>query len=222
VTPTNPAVVGWTDRDLHAWQILRPLLAAGGYLPWSEGAMRPSGLVDVCNEIVLAERRRILELGSGTSTVLLARLLRTTGGTLTAIEHDARWATWVAGQLATEQLQDVARVVHAPLEPSPRAPGRPPWYAPEPLAQALADGAPDLLIVDGPPAYRPGESLARLPAVPALLDRLAPDAAIVLDDIARPGEHEVLERWEHGSELRFERRPESGIAIGRQPARTVS
>jgi predicted O-methyltransferase YrrM len=222
VTPTNPAVVGWTDRDLHAWQILRPLLAAGGYLPWSEGAMRPSGLVDVCNEIVLAERRRILELGSGTSTVLLARLLRTTGGTLTAIEHDGRWATWVAGQLAAEQLQDVARVVHAPLEPSPRAAGGTPWYAAEPLAQALADGAPDLLIVDGPPAYRSDESLARLPAVPALLDRLASDAAVVLDDIARAGEHEVLERWEHESDLRFERRPDSGIAIGRRSARTVS
>lgn len=222
MTPVDPGVVGWTDRDLHAWQILRPLLDAGGYLPWSEGAMRPSGLVDICNEIVLAKRRRILELGSGTSTVLLARLLRTTGGTLTAIEHDARWATWVAGQLAAEQLQDVARVVHVPLEPSPPEVGGLPWYAAEPLAQALADGAPDLLIVDGPPAYRSGESLARLPAVPMLLDRLAPDAAIVLDDIARAGELEVLERWEHRSDLRFERRPESGIAIGRHPARTMS
>jgi predicted O-methyltransferase YrrM len=222
VTPVDPGVVGWTDRDLHAWQILRPLLDAGGYLPWSEGAMRPSGLVDICNEIVFAKRRRILELGSGTSTVLLARLLRTTGGTLTAIEHDARWATWVAGQLAAEQLQDVARVVHVPLEPSPPEVGGSPWYAAELLARALTDGAPDLLIVDGPPAYRSGESLARLPAVPMLLDRLAPDAAIVLDDIARAGELEVLERWEHRSDLRFERRPESGIAIGRHPARTMS
>ena len=222
MTPADPAVVGWSDRDLHAWEILRPLLDAGGYLPWSEGAMRPSGLVDVCNEIVLANRRCILELGSGTSTVLLARLLSTTGGSLTAIEHDARWASWVAGQLAAEQLEDVARVVHAPLELSPWAVGGPPWYAAEPLAQALAGGAPDLLIVDGPPAYRFGESLARLPAVPALLDHLAPDAAVVLDDIARAGEQEVLERWEQGSDLRFERRPESGIAIGRRSALTMS
>lgn len=222
MTPTDPAVVGWTDRDLHAWQILRPLLDAGGYLPWSEGAMRPSGLADVCNEIVLAKRRRILELGAGTSTVLLARLLRTTGGTLTAIEHDARWTTWVAGQLAAEQLQDVARVVHAPLEPSPLAVGGLPWYAAEPITQALAGGAPDLLIVDGPPAYRSGESLARLPAVPALLDHLAPDAAIILDDIARAGEHEVLERWQDAFDLRFERRPASGVAIGRQSAPAMS
>jgi hypothetical protein len=222
VTATDPAVVGWTDRDLHAWQILRPLLDAGGYLPWSEGAMRPSGLVDVCNEIVLAKRRRILELGSGTSTVLLARLLATCGGTLTAIEHDAGWATWVAGQLAAEQLQDVARVVHAPLVASPPAVSALPWYAAEPLAQALTGGAPDLLIVDGPPAYRSGDSLARAPAVPVLLDRLAPDAAVVLDDIERAGEHEVLERWEDASDLRFERRPESGIAIGRKHARAMA
>ncbi len=37
--------------------------------------MRPAGLVTVCNDIVLNERRRIVELGSGVSTVLLARLM---------------------------------------------------------------------------------------------------------------------------------------------------
>lgn len=218
MTRPDPAVLGWTHRDLHAWQILRPLLDAGGYLPWSEGAMRPAGLVDVCNHIVVEERRRVLELGAGTSTVLLARLLRTTGGTLTTIEHDARWTGWVTGQLAREGLDEVARVVHAPLEPSPFAASGLPWYAAGPLTEALAGAAPDLLVVDGPPAFRPEESLARLPAVPALLDRLEPGAAIVIDDIARPGEQEVLELWERHSGLEFDRRPASGIAIGRRPA----
>jgi hypothetical protein len=43
----------WTAHDLFAWEVLRPLLDAGGYLPWSTGAMRASGLVTLCNEIVL-------------------------------------------------------------------------------------------------------------------------------------------------------------------------
>jgi predicted O-methyltransferase YrrM len=214
----DPQVVGWTTRDLHAWQILRPLLDAGGYLPWSEGAMRPAGLVDVCNQIVLDRRRRIVELGSGTSTVLLARLLRTTGGTLTAIEHDADWADWVTGQLAAEGLQEIGRVVHAPLEPSPFAVRDLPWYAAGAVDEAVAGDPIDLLIIDGPPAYRVEESVARAAAVPALLHRLAPDGTVVLDDIARPGEREVLELWEGASDLRFERRTFSGIAIARRRA----
>jgi hypothetical protein len=66
-------------EDLHAWQVLRPLLDKGNYLPWSTGTMRPAGLVRVCNEIVHRGRTRIVECGSGVSTVVLARLLRQRG-----------------------------------------------------------------------------------------------------------------------------------------------
>jgi SAM-dependent methyltransferase len=210
------AVTGWTDRDLHAWAILRPLLDAGGYLPWSEGAMRPSGLVDVCNEIVLGPRRRVLELGSGASTVLLGRLLRTTGGTLVAVEHDATWAGWVAERLVAEGLGDTASVVHAPLEQRPEH--ALPWFVADGVDAALAalGTPPDLLVVDGPPAFRPEDAPSRLPAVAELLERLAPGATIVLDDIGRPGERAVLELWERETALRFERRPEAGIAVARR------
>jgi predicted O-methyltransferase YrrM len=214
MTSDGPAVTGWTDRDLHAWPILRPLLDAGGYLPWSEGAMRPAGLVELCNEIVLAPRRRVLELGSGVSTIVLGRLLRTTGGTLVAVEHDATWCTWVAERLRDEGLETTATVHHAPLEA--RDGHALPWYAERGVDAALAAGAPDLLVVDGPPAFRPQDALARLPALAELLARLAPDATIVLDDIARAGEREVLERWEEQSELAFERRPDTGLAWARR------
>jgi predicted O-methyltransferase YrrM len=214
MSAAGPAVTAWTDRDLHAWAILRPLLDAGGYLPWSEGAMRPGGLVEVCNEIVLGPRRRILELGSGVSTVVLARLLRASGGTLVAVEHDAAWAAWVAERLAAEGLDAVARVVHAPLEPA--AAHALPWYAAAGIDAALAEGAPDLLVVDGPPAFRAEDALARLPAIAELLARLAPGATVVLDDIARPGERAVLARWERESALRFDRRPDTGIAVARR------
>lgn len=220
ISTTEPAegTVAWTADDLHAWQVLRPLLDLGGYLPWSTGAMRPSGLVDLCNEIVLGRRTRIVELGSGASTTLLARLLRTRTGTLTAIEHDAAWADHVTEQLASEGLGDVASVIHAPLEPQASAGAADlPWYAAGPLAGAAGGGDIDLLIVDGPPAYAEGAGLARLPALPALADRLTPDGVVVLDDIVREGERQVLEHWERETAFRFERRS-SGIAIGRRPS----
>lgn len=203
-------IVGWADADLHAWHVLRPLLDHGPYLPWTDGAMRPAGLVDVCNEIVMGGRRRILECGSGASTVLLARLLAQQGsGSSVALEHDAGWAEWVAGQLVREGLGDRARVAVAPLA----ADG---WYE-RPAVHAQLDGlAFDLLVVDGPPAYAAGAGLARHPALAELGPQLDADAVVILDDAIRPGEREVLDRWEAETPWRFERRDEVAIAVGRR------
>lgn len=215
--------VAWTAEEQIALQMLRPLLDAGGYLPWNSGAMRPSALVTICNEIVLGGRRRVVELGSGSSTVLLARLLREQGdgATLDAIEHHEGWATWVRARLAREGLDAVARVTTAPLRPHPLGRDGLPWYAREPLAAALAGEPVELLLVDGPPAFEPADALARYPALPALLPFLAPDALVVLDDVVRAGETEVLERWERETDFSFERRPPEAIALGRRgdPAR---
>ena len=120
---TSPPTGPLTEHDADAWQILSPLLVHGGYLPWTTGSMRPAGLVKVCNEIVRGDRTRILECGSGVSTVLLARLLHERErGVLTSLEHDPHWATLIQDHLQREHLDQIARVVHAPLQ------GDPPWY----------------------------------------------------------------------------------------------
>lgn len=195
-----------TGPDADAWQILSPLLVRGGYLPWTTGSMRPAGLVEVCNEIVHGGRTRILECGSGVSTVLIARLLheREHGG-LTSLEHDAHWATLIQDQLRREHLDRIARVVHAPLQ------GDPPWYPPDELPNEI-----DLLIVDGPPAFEPGHGAARAAALPRLDDRLVHDASVILDDINRPGEQQVIATWETSTSWRFELNLAAGVAIGQR------
>lgn len=192
--------------DLYAWNVLRPLLD-GGYLPWSSGAMRPGGLVLVCNEIVHNDRTRVLECGSGASTVVLARLLRQRGaGSVVAVEHDGAWAALVADLLRREELDAVAHVVHAPLQ------GDPPWYAATAL-DALP-GEVDLLVVDGPPAYEAGEEHRRAPALSFFEPRLVAGATVVLDDLDRPGEREVLARWETETPWRFRVDEAAGVAVG--------
>jgi Methyltransferase domain len=206
---------GFTDdprhaEDLHAWQILRPLLDEGSYLPWSTGAMRPAGLVLVCNEIVHRGRTRIVECGSGVSTVVLARLLRQRGGgaAIVALEHDAQWAALVTDMLRRESLLDIARVVHAPLE------GDPPWYACSALME-MPDHV-DLLVVDGPPACAPGQGRRRAPALAAFGPRLTEAATVILDDVNRPGEREVLTCWESETPSRFTVDQAAGVATGRR------
>jgi hypothetical protein len=197
-----------SEADLHAWQILAPLLGRDPYLPWTSGSMRPAALVAVCNEVVHGSRTRIVECGSGMSTVVLARLLRERGeGALVALEHDNHWAALVEEQLRREDLEGVARVHYAPLG------GDPTWYDLH-GSDRLPDEV-DLLVVDGPPAFDPGHGTRRAPALPWFIDRLVPGATVILDDIDRDGEREVLSRWEQSSGWRFTLDPLTGTATGR-------
>jgi predicted O-methyltransferase YrrM len=206
-------LVGRASRDAAAdvlATIDRPRLT------WGAGAMRPEGLVAVCNDVILNGRDRVVELGSGVSTILLARLLtrrRPRGGwRLAAVEHDARWAQRVSDQLDSEHLRRHVTVVHAPLVPHRLAAADLGWYDEAAvvagLDAVLRGDLIDLVVVDGPPAYAAGHGLARYPALPVLQHRLAPGATIVLDDIDRPGEQEVLRRWESNIGLSFHRLPE--------------
>lgn len=195
--------------------VLRPLLTArggGGYLPWTEGALSPAAVVEVANEIVFADRREIVELGAGVSTVLLGRLLAERGGRITTLEHDPGWASVAHGYITREELP--VRLVEAPLAPCELAIDGAPWYSPQAVAELPGDGI-DLLLVDGPPGYGEGMELSRYPALPALAGRLAPGAMVVLDDAERPGEHEILRRWgEAHPEWEFAPRGDTGIAVG--------
>jgi hypothetical protein len=64
---------------------MRALIDGRPALPWSDWAMTPAGLTTVCVEIASRARREVVELGSGVSTILIARLLSERGG-----QH--RWA----------------------------------------------------------------------------------------------------------------------------------
>jgi predicted O-methyltransferase YrrM len=184
--------------------------------------MRPAGIAAVCNEVIVGARRRIVELGSGVSTVLLARLLtrrRPRGGwRLVAIEHDAAWVQRVSDELDREGVGDRVEVLHAPLVPHAVAAGDLLWYdeaaVTAGLDTALGGDLIDLLVVDGPPAFAPGFGLARYPALPVLRHRLVAGATVVLDDVERPGEQEVVRRWEHEFGLSFQRLPaQAGVAV---------
>ena len=202
---TDPFTTPPAPADLHAWHVLRPLLDGRPYLPFSPGSMRVSALVYLCNAIFHRRPAEIVECGCGVSTVVLARLLAERGGgRLTALEHDPDWATVIRDQLVAEMLEDVARVVLAPLEDG--------WYAAAGVAR-LPD-AIDLLVVDGPPADRPELAYARRPALPRLASRLAPGALVVLDDAGRAGEQAVLDRWQEETPWRFEQLEDEAIAVG--------
>jgi hypothetical protein len=225
VVASSGSLVSGSRREFSDEAARVALGALGGpYLPWGSGTMRPVGLVAVCNDIVLNGRRRVVELGSGVSTVLLTRLLTQRCGPggfrMAVVEHDPGWAQWVTDQLDRERIGHDVVVIHAPLLPHALAERGVHWYDPAAVAAgldtALRGDLLDLLLVDGPPAYATGHGLARYPALPVLRERLAPGATVILDDVERPGEQEVLRRWERENGLEFHRRAEhAGVAVAR-------
>jgi predicted O-methyltransferase YrrM len=201
------------DAEARAWQIVRPLLGGRPYLPWTEGAIRPAALVAVLNEIVFADRRTIVELGSGVSTVVIGRLLAERGGTLTSLEHDPHWAAVVGSQLEREHLDEAVELLVSPLEPHHETWDGAPWYAAEQVQSLPAEI--DLLLVDGPPGFGDGMAHSRYPALPELADRLAQGAVIALDDANREAELEIIARWSHEHpEWTFGVDASLGLALG--------
>jgi predicted O-methyltransferase YrrM len=176
--------------------------------------LRPEAL-----ELLLAElgrgRRQVVECGSGVSTIALARALRDCDGRLHSLEHDPGWAAFVVAWLQREGLDQTATVIEAPLRSHPLALDQTEWYDQDAVSR-LPESGIELLLVDGPPAGEPGLGRSRYPALPALSARLSKGAIVVLDDVDRPGEAEVLAAWERETDYRFERLVAERIAIGRR------
>jgi hypothetical protein len=131
----------------------------------------------------------VVELGSGVSTSWVARELRRRGsGRLVSFEHDPGYAATTATQLAAAGVQSVVDLRCAPLAEVELEGEEYRWY------QGY-DDVPEvgLLLVDGPPAATGVQ--ARYPAGPLLLGRMAMDGLVVLDDVHRPDEGVIVERW---------------------------
>lgn len=185
--------------DTWAIQNLLRLVDVKGEFPPAGGwAATPQTLLAMVSEVQSRTGDVLMvECGSGTSTVWMAATMRQRGaGRVVAVEHEEEFAEETRRHLRRNGLEEWAEVRAAPLAPLTLGEQTFDWYD----LSCFGGLAPiDILFVDGPP-FRTGE-LARYPAVPALVQRLAPDALVVLDDVGRAQEREVAKRWlreEHG------------------------
>lgn len=154
----------------------------------------------------LVEKERpslIVEAGSGLSSLWFGIALRTFGveGKVVALEHDEKFAEQTRGQVRRHGLAGLVEVRTAELEPHELGGTTFSWYAR--TGWEDLDGI-DLLFVDGPPTDT-GEH-ARYPAYPLLGERMSKTGIVVLDDMVRADEQQVLARWlEEHPELTDER-----------------
>lgn len=145
--------------------------------------------------------RHVLELGSGRSTVDLARAVRdTSGARFWSVEHSERFLDRTRAALDEVRLADAAHVVHAPVRIRRCGPFVGRWYGDLPNT----GGPPfDFVLVDGPPA----RTVGRFMGLPLLWHRLATGALLLVDDANRPHlEGAWIDLWRrlYGDALRVE------------------
>jgi predicted O-methyltransferase YrrM len=137
--------------------------------------------------------RLVLELGSGSSTVLFAAALRANGGgRVISIEHDDEHIERTRTMLKHADLLDRVELVLAPLVDLALNGRTFQWYDLGSKLASLPEKI-DFLFVDGPPGKV--QTLSRFPALPMLASHLSPRAIVVVDDGAREDEMKMVEMW---------------------------
>jgi hypothetical protein len=186
----NNKALDYLDR------LLRPME------PWTGWAMHPAAILTVVNDILLNRRSMVVECGAGLSTLYAAKALSLHGGRLISFEGDTAWADRVTRQVDELGLASYALVVHAGLTEWTGRGGRYLWYDVATVKERLATAAPvDLLVVDGP-----AQSVchhARYPALPVVKPYLSDSYSIILHDIDRPQEREIVDRWRKEISVEF-------------------
>lgn len=139
-------------------------------------------------EITRRQLHTIVELGPGTSSVVLGRRFGSTVD-MYGLEHDPVYAERVREQLDRHELRDYS-LIEAPLAQDN-------WYH----RSALLALPPmiDLLLVDGPPNWA-GKGY-RSPAWRELGPRMRPGGLILVDDTRRPDERRMVSEWVAGGGL---------------------
>jgi predicted O-methyltransferase YrrM len=218
---TYRAVLGEITDARAATELSRLSLP---YAPWSASAMRPSAVATIVNDVIANRRRSAVEFGAGISTLFIARTIAANGGRIVSFDDDPDWTDIVNELLAEAGLADVGRVIHAPLGYCGHSLEGLLWYDSDTVARVIEGHSFDLMLADGPKAYEAGKGLARYPAYPVVRELMAERSVCILDDIERPGEREVIQRWESlAGENSYMRRTSFGIGmLYKGPAFTVA
>ena len=149
--------------------------------------------IDRLAQLVREHRpRTVLELGSGTSTVVLAALLTESAGddsTVISLEQDPGWAERTRAVLAERGLR--AHVLDVGIGQVDAA--SPPGYLlPDTAAELLRGFPPELVLVDGPTAE---SGASRVGAVTLVEPFVHGEVPLLLDDALRDAELTIAAAW---------------------------
>jgi predicted O-methyltransferase YrrM len=181
-------------RQIEALFSIFSLLKLNHPLPsMREWAISPDLAALIISLVHEHKPKLVVEASSGISTLVVAYCLQQIGeGSVISLEHEAQYADASRDQVGRHGLQNIAKVIHAPLVPVTIADQTWQWYDIAPHRAILQPI--DLLIIDGPPGDLQHQS--RYPVLPLLFDALSENAVVVLDDGDRVDEQAIVARWQ--------------------------
>ncbi|MDZ7611976.1 MAG: class I SAM-dependent methyltransferase [Candidatus Moranbacteria bacterium] len=167
-------------------------LLDGTYLPITDSSIDLSSLRLILNDIVVNNRRNIIEFGSGISTVVFARLFKKNeiSGKIYSVDESEDWIKILKKIIKKESLEEYVVFINAPLKKNKntKSLGGLRWYDEDILNQKIENCKFDLVFVDGPCAYKESIKFSRYPALPFIYKKLNSRFSVFLDDADRSGE----------------------------------
>lgn len=191
------------SSDVFGMELLRSLTGSFVVPPlFTASALRPICLAMIINDLVINNRRVVLELGSGITTLYLAKAMKTYGidGHIYSVDENKDWLKYIQSQLEKEGIDYMVTLIEAPAEQYEE--GR--WYSLEDLNEKVPkDLKIDSLVIDGPTAYGAGQGGNRYLGFPYFSKFLNERCFIYLDDTDRQGETLILKKWEEEYKISF-------------------
>lgn len=191
--------------NIYSATLLAPLMKERGYFPVTTSAMQLCSLNLILNDIVINNRKTIIEFGSGITTIFIARLIKDNhlDSRLYSIDENKEWLAIVKKYINNEETQNSVDFIWADLKSSKYAISELDWYDEKVLEVGVKDNKFDMVIVDGPSAWKPEIEMARYPAIPFMCEYLSESFSIFLDDTNRTGEQNVVALWKRNFGLQF-------------------
>ena len=146
----------------------------------------------IIEEIIKRENPKVLEFGSGSSTMIISKILNILEkGKLYSIEHDEKYFNNTKKLIELNKLSGVNDLILVPLEKIDINGKEWLWYKTD-FLEKIRDKI-DILLIDGPPGYI--QRMSRFPALPVIINRLNDHAVIFLDDGNREDEKKIIKEW---------------------------
>lgn len=187
--------------DLLAATQLNTLLHHGRvYLPFTNSSLRLASISVLLNDIVINNRKFIVELGSGLTTFLIGQLINQNNlksVQVLSIEENKEWFEFMKKMLVSLNLTEQISLIHAPLVANEYSKNSLKWYDSKLISDKLKEMSlsVDCILVDGPSAWYEEIEMARYPALPYFINFMSDNSIIFLDDSNRNGEKKIIEEW---------------------------
>jgi predicted O-methyltransferase YrrM len=183
-----------SKEELSAF-LMYDLFHGKPYLPYTNSSLFLHSILCIINDMIVNKKRSIIEFGCGISTVIIARAIRQNKvpAKIVSIEESEDWINVVKDYLDKEQLSDFVTFIHAPLKKAIDIEAAF-TYDSSLVKKEIQGKTFDLVLIDGPSAWRKDTINSRAANLELFKDCLSNEFSIFIDNADRPGEQLLTRR----------------------------